>query len=72
MSTRREEIDREISHLRALASQLTDQQTLEGINDLIADLEAEKTALSDEKQSTACEKERPQLWGKLRPVLRGT
>lgn len=47
MSTRRDEIDVEIEHLRKLARQLTDQRTLEGIKDLIADLEAEKAALSD-------------------------
>ena len=49
MNTRREEIDNEIAHLRKVASQLVDQQTLDGINDLIADLEAEKAALSDDK-----------------------
>lgn len=32
----------EIAHLRRLESQLTDQKTLDGITDLIADLEAGK------------------------------
>lgn len=45
MSTRRDEIDRELRHLRKLASQLTDQRTLDAIENLIANLEAEKTAL---------------------------
>jgi hypothetical protein len=49
MSTRREKIDKEITHLRKLATQLTDQRTLDGIKGLIADLEAEKAMLSDEK-----------------------
>jgi len=50
MSTRRDEIDAEIEHLRKLAGQLTDQRTLESIKDLIADLEAEKAALSDHEE----------------------
>jgi hypothetical protein len=49
MSTRRDEIDAEIEHLRKLASQLTDQRTLEGIKGLIADLEGEKATLSEKE-----------------------
>ena len=49
MSTRRDEIDKEVTHLRRLESQLIDQKTLDGIRDLITDLEAEKSALADEK-----------------------
>jgi hypothetical protein len=45
MSTRREQIDDEIRHLRKLESQLTDQMTIDSINALIADLEAEKGEL---------------------------
>lgn len=45
MSTRRDEIDQGLRHLRKLASQLTDQRTLDAIENLIANLEAEKTAL---------------------------
>jgi hypothetical protein len=45
MSARRDEIDDELRHLRKLVTQLTDQQTLEGIKALI-DLEAERAALS--------------------------
>jgi hypothetical protein len=48
MITRREEIDKEIARLIMLESQVLDHQTLEGIAGLIADLEAEKAALSDE------------------------
>jgi hypothetical protein len=47
MSDRREKIDEELRHLRRLATQLTDQRTLDGITSLVADLEAEKAALSD-------------------------
>jgi hypothetical protein len=47
MSKRSDEIDGEIAHLRKLESQLTDQRIVDGIKDLIADLEAEKAALSD-------------------------
>ena len=63
MSTPREEIDREIAHLRALASQLTDQRTLEGINDLIVDLEVEKAALSDENSPQLAKKNGPSSGG---------
>ena len=49
MMTRRDEIDQEIRQLKKLADQLTDEKTLEGIASLIADLEAEKAALADEK-----------------------
>jgi hypothetical protein len=49
MMTQRDEIDQEIRQLKKLADQLTDEKTLEGIASLIADLEAEKAALADEK-----------------------
>jgi hypothetical protein len=49
MSDRHDEIDEELRHLRKLANQLTDQMTLDGIKDAIADLEAEKAALSDKE-----------------------
>jgi hypothetical protein len=49
MSNRRDEIDEELGHLKRLASQMTDQRTLDGLKDLIADLEAEKAALSDKE-----------------------
>lgn len=49
MNTRSNEIDEEVRRLRKLASQVTDQRTLEGIKGLIANLEVEKAALSDEK-----------------------
>ena len=49
MTTQREEIDKEIAHLRTLESQVIDQRTLEGIAGLITDLEAAKSALPDEK-----------------------
>jgi hypothetical protein len=39
------EIDEEIRRLRKLASQLTDQKTLDDIVTLIADLEAERAGL---------------------------
>jgi hypothetical protein len=45
MGTRCDEIDLEIRHLRKLATQLTDQQTLDGIKTLIARLEVEKAEL---------------------------
>jgi hypothetical protein len=47
MSKRSDEIDGEIEQLRKLESQLTDQKIIDGIKDLIADLEIEKAALSD-------------------------
>jgi len=49
MSTRRDEIDEELRHLRNLASQLTDRRTLDGIEALIVSLEAEKAALPPDK-----------------------
>jgi hypothetical protein len=49
MITRHEEIDKEIARLKMLQSQVIDQRTLEGIAGMIADLEAEKAALADEK-----------------------
>lgn len=50
MSERRDQIDEELMYLRKLASQLTDQQTLDGIKVLIVDLEAEKAALDQDKE----------------------
>ena len=50
MSTRRDEIDAELTPAVKLAGQLTDQRTLESIKDLITDLEAEKAALSAMKK----------------------
>lgn len=49
MSTRREEIDKEITHLKKLASQLLDQRALDSIKNLIADLEAERVAFPEKK-----------------------
>jgi hypothetical protein len=49
MSTRREEIDKEIAHLRKLASQVLDQRALESIQNQIVDLETERIALSEER-----------------------
>jgi len=40
--------DDELDHYRQLKSRLTDQQTLEGIAQLIMKLEAQKTALHPE------------------------
>lgn len=48
MTTRREEIDKELAHLAWLESHLTDKRTLDGIKELIANLEAEKAAPPDE------------------------
>jgi hypothetical protein len=45
MGTCRDEIDEELKRLRRLASQLTDQRTLDGIEVLIADLEAKEVEL---------------------------
>ena len=50
MSNRRDEIDEEIRHLRQLEGHMTDQKTLDGIKDLIADLEGEKSALKPGKE----------------------
>jgi hypothetical protein len=47
MTTRRDEIDEEIALLRKLAAHLTEGRTLDGVRDLIAELEAEQAALSD-------------------------
>lgn len=44
MSNRRDGINEKIQHLRRLESLLTDQMTLDAIQALIADLEAEKVA----------------------------
>jgi hypothetical protein len=45
MGTWRDEIDEELKRLRRLASQLTDQRTLDGIEVLIADLVAKEVEL---------------------------
>jgi hypothetical protein len=45
------QIDRKIEHLRTLALRLSDQQTLNGIADLIAELEAKKLALHPQQKN---------------------
>ena len=45
-----EEIDRVILHYRTLATRLTDRLTLEGLQQLIETLEAEKRALHAERR----------------------
>jgi len=45
-----EEIDKRVPHYRAIGARLTDKQTLEGIQQLIAALEAEKKTLHPEPQ----------------------
>ena len=42
------QIERQIAHYRALASRITDKQTLDGIGLLIAKLESNKLALHRE------------------------
>jgi hypothetical protein len=49
MSTWRDDIDKELTYLRKLANQLTDERTLKGIAALIADLETEKAQLPDKQ-----------------------
>ena len=44
-------IDRKIEHLRTLALRVSDQQTLNGIADLIAELEAKKLALHSQQKN---------------------
>lgn len=44
-----EEIDKRILHYRTLGTRVTDKQTLDGIQQLIAALEAEKNALHPEE-----------------------
>ena len=43
------ELDVKIEHYQHLSSRITDQQTLDGIKKLIADLQARKTALHPEQ-----------------------
>ena len=45
-----EEIDKVILHYRTLGTRVTDRQTLEGLQQLIDTLEAEKQALHPEQQ----------------------
>ena len=45
------QIDRKIERLRTLALRLSDQQTLNGIADLIAELEAKKLALHPQQKN---------------------
>jgi hypothetical protein len=44
-----DEIDVKILHLRDVARRIIDQQTLDGIDKLIAELDAQKAALHPEK-----------------------
>jgi hypothetical protein len=43
------EIDRRIAHLKDMASSIFDQQMLDGIDSLVAELEAQKTKLHPEE-----------------------
>ena len=43
------ELDLKIEHYQHLSSLITDQPTLDGIKELIVDLQAQKTALHPEK-----------------------
>ena len=43
------ELDRKVDHLKEVSGRVLDQQTLDGINGLIAKLEAEKRALHPER-----------------------
>jgi len=43
------EIDKKIEHYRRLASRLTDQATLDGIKQLIEQMQAQKVALHPEQ-----------------------
>ena len=45
------QIDRKIEHLRTLALRVSDQQTLDGIADLVAGLEAKKLALHPQQKN---------------------
>lgn len=47
------EIDKEIDHLRKLASQLLDKWALDSITNRVIELEAERTASSPEAVRTA-------------------
>ena len=44
------EIDRRIARLKAIATQLLDQATVEAANQLIAEMEAHKKALHPEQE----------------------
>jgi hypothetical protein len=44
------EIDEKIAHYLRLSSRLTDQPTVDGINDLIERMKVEKAALHPERQ----------------------
>lgn len=48
MCSQCDEIDVKIKRLRVVASRMLDQQTLDGIAELIGELEAKKTALHPE------------------------
>ena len=43
------ELDVKVEHYQQLSSRITNQQTLDGIKKLIADLQAQKTALHPEQ-----------------------
>lgn len=45
MSSRRDDLEEELLHLKNLERLITTQKTLEGLKELIADLEAEKAEL---------------------------
>lgn len=47
--SRRDEIDRELEQLRRLERHMTDEKILNGIKELVADLEAEKAELQPTK-----------------------
>jgi hypothetical protein len=51
MCSRCDEIDRKIERLRNLAGRITDQQTLDGIAVLIAELETRKGELHTQESS---------------------
>ena len=44
------EIDGKIDHYRRLASRITDRRTIDGIDELIEKMKAEKAALHPEKK----------------------
>jgi hypothetical protein len=44
------EIDRRIEHLKHLASRITDQQMLDGVDQLVAELKARKVVLHTEQK----------------------
>jgi hypothetical protein len=49
MQTKRDEIDETIARYRRLREQISDKQTIEAADRLIAELEAQKLALHPEK-----------------------